>query len=105
MTAPLFQVYRSPPASILTLNSRPSTPPVTITPPPPVTPIGSTLTLPIRTPTTRERPRPRKSPSPEASPVTVYELPTATALVKLGREKRKRVYTERYREVRRQNLI
>ena len=113
MTAPSLQVPRSPPASILTSNSRPTTPPSTITsppvtttpPPPPATPIGFTSLLPIRTPTTRERPRPRKSPSPEASPAAVYEFPTSTAPAELGREKRKRVHTDRYREARRQGLI
>ena len=60
--------------------------------------------LPIRTPPTRERPRPRPE-SLEASPASAYEPPASTAPAELGRIKRKRVHTERYKESRDSGLI
>ena len=65
----------------------------------------ASLSLPIRTPPTAERPRQRRHLSLETSPASLYELPASTAPAKLGRSKRKRVHTARYKESKASGLI
>ena len=85
-------------------NLTPRTPPaIPETPLPHVSPIP--LSLPIRTPPTAERPRQRRYSSLETSPTSLYELPASTAPAKLGKSKRKRVHTAKYKESKASGLI
>ena len=90
--------------SVAPARSPPPPPPaIPETPLSPVTP--TSLGLPIRTPPTAQRPRLRRHSSLETSPTSLYELPTSTAPAKLGRSKRKRIHTARYKESKASGLI